>query len=41
LNGEGGDGRSVTDSVSMWSFVTAEEMEEVNEKEEEEAAEHR
>jgi hypothetical protein len=42
LNGsEGGDGRSVTDSVSMWSFVTAEEMEEVKEEEEEEAASHR
>jgi hypothetical protein len=41
---EGGNGRSITDSVSMWSFVTAEEMailEEANEKEEEEAAEHR
>jgi hypothetical protein len=37
--GEGGDGRSVTDS--MWSFVTAEEMDEVNEEEEEKAAEHR
>jgi hypothetical protein len=40
--GEGGDGRSATDSVSMWSFVTAdEEIEEVNEEEEEGAAEHR
>jgi hypothetical protein len=39
--GEGGDGRSATDSVSMWSFVTAEEMEEVNKEEEEEAADHR
>jgi hypothetical protein len=39
--GEGGDGRSVTDSMSMRSFVTAEEMEEVNEDEEEEAADHR
>ena len=39
--GEGGDGRSVTDSMSMRSFVTAEEMDEVNEGEEEKAAEHR
>jgi hypothetical protein len=42
LNGsEGNDGRSITNSVSMWSFVTAEEMEEVKEEEEEEAAAHR
>jgi hypothetical protein len=40
--GEGGGGRSSTDSMSRWSFVTAEEMiEEVNEEEEERAAEHR
>jgi hypothetical protein len=35
--GEGGAGRSATDSASMRSFVTAEEMEEVNEEEEKKA----